>query len=440
MALTLSPDQQHALNEILDFLTDPDEHEMSLGGSAGTGKTFLTSAILKQARKQAPMMQLLLNAKYELNVVLTSSTNKAAKVLSDATGEPASTIHKKLSLRVYNDFKTGKTILRRNPDSDIIKNTLVIIDEASMINKDLLKTIRDLTMNCKVLYIGDPYQLAPVFENVSPVFNDVKKCVYLNTIQRQAAGNPIIGFSQQFRNALDGNAFPAINTLGTEIQHVSGDEFQQQIDQAFNGMFDDNSARVIAWTNARVHQLNSYVRHTIGCSTDYKVGEHLLTNQPILDAKGRPVFNTDDIAEITDIKIGTKDGINGWLIQLNNTLQVFQAYNQAEVVAEIKAESVRNNEIKKVNKYNEHNNLPPTGYKPDWSRYFNLKEDFADLRPIFACTANKAQGSTYGTVFIDLNDIAKCKKNSDIIRMLYTAITRAQYKVVMTGSLPARLY
>ena len=420
--MNLSSDQQTALDTILDFLTDPTEQEMVLGGPAGTGKTFLTGVILKEARKHAPMMKLLLNNKYELNIVLTSSTNKAAKVLQDATGEEAKTIHKLLSLRVYNNYQTGKTSLKRDIDSEVIQNTLIVIDEASMINKDLLDIIRKLTMNCKVLYIGDPYQLAPVFENTAPVFNEIKKQIYLTTIQRQAAGSPIIQFSQLFRDALDGDPFPVIQTYGKEIQHVSSQDFQNKIDFEFKNMFDENAARTVAWTNARVHELNSYIRHITGHNKNYTIGERLLTNKPIFNSTGGVAFNTDDIAEITQITPDTLEDINGWKIELENRVTVFQAYNQAEVLHQIRTEA-------KLAKQ--------TGI---WSRYFTLKDAFADLRPIFACTCNKAQGSTYGTVFIDLNDIAKCTKDSDIIRMLYTSITRAKNSVVMTGFLPARLY
>ncbi len=416
--MKLSHDQQHALNEIMGFLMDPDEHEMALSGAAGTGKTYLTQKILDEVGAQASMIQLLLNEKYEVNVLLASSTNKAAKVLADATNRDARTIHSILGLRVYDDFKTGKTVLKRSRESEVIENTLIIIDEAGMVNKQLLATIRELTLNCKVLYILDKYQLAPVFESDCPVIREIPKQVHLTTIQRQAANSPIISFSQQFVNAQDGHPFPVIQSHGTDIKHVDGNAFQKMIDLEFSNMFHDNQARALAWTNKRVHQLNSYIRHSIGRPAEYEVGEHLLTNNPILGPKGNILFRTDDIAEITKIEPGDFMDVHGWIIELDNRIDVFQAFNQHEVVAAIKAASKDKN----------------------WPLYFSLKNEFGDLRPIFSCTANKAQGSTYDTVFIDLDDFAKCRKNTDIMRMLYTSITRAKNQVIMTGALPTRLY
>jgi exodeoxyribonuclease-5 len=69
---------------------------------------------------------------------------------------------------------------------------------------------------------------------------------------------------------------------------------------------------------------------------------------------------------------------------------------------------------------------------------FEIQEAFADLRPTHAATAYKAQGSTYGTVFIDLHNIGKCNIPSTVARMLYVAITRASNQVVLFGELPAK--
>ena len=415
--MKLSTDQTHALDMVMQFLVDPAEQEMAIWGPAGTGKTVLTKYILRQARKQASMLKLLMGADHKLNTVLTSTTNKAAKVLADATGEQARTIHSLLGLRVYNDYSTGQVTLKRSKDSDVIQNTLIVIDEASMINRELLTIIRSLTHKCKVLYIGDSYQLAPVMENISPVFSDVSAKVELKTIQRQIQGSPIIQFATQFRDALDTGNFPHIQGNGKELIYVDGDDFQSLIDITFP-CAEPNDARIMAWTNNRVHQYNSYIRHISNAGDDYQLGERVLTNQPILMESGKTIFTTDTICTVTGIAHAEKEHIKGWEITLNNKVRIFQAYAQADVVAYLRGLKAEKN----------------------WPKYFAVKDGFADIRPIHACTVNKAQGSTYGEAFIDLTDIGKCTKNSDIIRMLYTAVTRAKDKVIMTGTLPKRLY
>ncbi len=287
-----------------------------------------------------------------------------------------------------------------------------------MANEELLKTIRESTHMCKVIYIGDSYQLAPVFENSCPVFRDVKKQAKLTTIQRQAAGSPIIQFAEGFRNALDTGEFPEIKSYGTDVRLLVGDDFRTLSHQEFTNMPDINHARMVAWTNGRVHQYNEYLRGLNTTSTEYEVGEFLLTNQPILEANKHVLFSTDSIARITAIQESSQQGIDGWLIRLGGVVEVFQAKQQHKVVALIKAHA-RNK---------------------DWVQYFAAKEQFADLRPIYSCTVNKAQGSTYKNIFIDLDDIGRNNKNSEIARLMYTAITRASDKVYMYGALPRRLY
>lgn len=419
MNLTLSPDQDAALKAVIAFLANPSQTEMAISGPAGTGKTVLTRYILEQARdkKLMKMMQLLLNHKNDLNIALTSSTNKAANVLADATGEDAITIHKLLNLIVKNDLKTGLTKVVKTKNTGVIENTFIIIDEASMINSNLLYTIRSCTKNCKVLYIGDGYQLAPVRENIAPVFKEVTNQVKLTTIQRQVAGSPIIQFASEFREALDTNKFPIIKTHGTAIQHLSETEFQSKVDSYFYNIVDSDYARIISWTNSRVHQYNNYVRNLNFVSADYVKDELLITNKPIMEGDKR-IFKGDALVRITDIKPGTEQGIDGWYIQLNDFHNIFQAKQQSHVAQLIKH-------------YAKHK---------DWQNYFFTKDFFADLRPYFSSTIAKAQGSTYKNVFIDVTDIGRNTKNSEIARLMYTAITRASDTVFMRGNLPDRLY
>lgn len=419
--MKLSVDQEAAVQEAMMFLMDdnPDNSEMSISGPAGTGKTVLTKHLLADARKQGKMIKLLSGGdSNEFPVYLTSTTNKAARVLSMACNEKAGTIHSLLGLRVENNYKTGKTTLRRSSSSKVIRNSLIIVDEGSMANEELLKTIREATINCKVIYVGDSYQLAPVFENSCPVFSKVKNQVQLTTIQRQAAGSSIIQFASGFRNALDTGIFPRAETYGIDVQLLDGPQFREMAHKHFGNMKVVDHARMVAWTNSRVHQYNDYLRKLNTTNPDYEVGEFLLTNQPVLGANKQVILSTDAIAQITHIHNGEEDGIEGWDITLNNEIVVFQAKKQYEVIARIKAYA----------------------RAKDWVEYFRAKEQFADLRPIYACTVNKAQGSTYKYVFIDLDDIRRNNKNSEIARLMYTAITRASDKVYMYGSLPDRLY
>jgi ATP-dependent exoDNAse (exonuclease V) alpha subunit len=72
----------------------------------------------------------------------------------------------------------------------------------------------------------------------------------------------------------------------------------------------------------------------------------------------------------------------------------------------------------------------------NWKDFFDVKEKVADLRPTYACTVHKSQGSTYDNVFIDLYSIGKNNKPNEVARLLYVAVTRASNNVYLYGNLP----
>jgi hypothetical protein len=416
--IVLSADQKNAADEFLRFLMNDTDSEMVVQGHAGTGKSFLTAYMLDLIKTSADLLKLLTTNSTDVNVILTATTNKAAKVLSDMAGVPARTIHSLLSLKVTNNYQTGNTGLRQTKDFQAIHNTLIIIDEASMVNTQLLKIIRDSTKSCKVLYIMDSYQLAPIKENFCPAAKVANKCV-LSTIQRQAAGNPIIGFAEGYRKVLDGFPFPPIVAAGTAILRVDGPTFRNMIDTEFNrkGHTVDD-AKILAWKNDRVHQYNTHVRGLYAPSDVFQIGEWVTTNKPILDSKGRVLVTTDSIIQITDMDNDPVMcmGVSCWEITFDGII-VYLPVNPNHVTYRIRLASM---EAKKTN---------------DWAEYFRIKDGFADLRPVHASTVHKSQGSTYRTAFIDLDDIGKNSKASEVARLMYVAVTRASERIVLYGRL-----
>ena len=417
--IILSQDQDDALRKVMAFLYNTTETEVAISGPAGVGKTFLTQVILSKARdpKLAKMLTLIMGHDAVLNVELTSSTNKAATILADVTWENAQTVHKTLGLIVKNDYDTGHTKVVKTKNSKVLQNALLIVDEASMVNKQLLLTIREQTHQCKIIYIGDAYQLAPVKENISPVFEQIQNQIKLTSIQRQQPGNSIIPFASQFRVALDTEVFPVIESMGVNVIHLESKDFEQQIIKNFHVDMDPQHSRILAWTNNRVHAYNAYVRALYTSIPEIYVGEKLITNAPIMD-DGKRIYKGEEVVLITDISQGKEFQIDGNWVQLDHGRSFFMA-NRPEHVQQI------------IKHYAKHK---------DWKNYFDAKDFFIDLRPYYACTVNKAQGSTYQDVFIDVTDIGRNTKKSEIARLMYTAITRAAKTVYLRGELPTRLY
>lgn len=413
--MQLSADQQTAANAFLAFLLDDTKQEILLIGNAGTGKSFLTKYLVQLARNNTKLLKLLGSSNGELNIRFTASTNKAAVVLADKVGEEASTIHSLLGLKVLNDYKTGQTKLQKTNNTEVFYNTLIVIDEASMIDSALLKIIREQTMNCKLLYIGDSAQLAPIFETESPVFASVPDKLELTTIQRQQADNPIIQLSQQLRNSVFTDTFSEIMPNGVQIQHLSGEDFQAEIDRAFTHNYSVDSAKILAWTNTKVLQYNDYIHNLIKNTSDILVGDTMVTNNPILAANGSTAHSTDSFITVRSIEPGKEHDIEGnWITIKETGVRVFVAKDLNEVTTLLK-------------------NLAKA---KEWVQYFKWKDFFADLRNIYASTVHKSQGSTYGTVFIDLSDIGSNNKSNEVARLLYVAITRASEKVIFYGKLP----
>lgn len=145
-------------------------------GGPGTGKTSLARAILAIQQDWRPGS----------TVCLLAPTGKAARRLSESTGLPASTIHSRLKI-----FEGADTTAL-----EMIRDDLVIIDESSMINLWLAKTLfESIAPSSRVVMIGDAAQLQSV--GAGAVFRDIiasdrVPVSRLSGIHRQAAGSAII--------------------------------------------------------------------------------------------------------------------------------------------------------------------------------------------------------------------------------------------------------
>ena len=168
--ITLTKDQQSAMEAFYAFLTDPIETVFVLRGYSGCGKSTLVRTLLDRLPGFIRTSKLINPAQKSYEVMLTATTNKAAENLGSITGQGAVTIHSFLELRVSTDYKTNTTtLIPRN--ADIKEGFLIFIDEASYVDKQLLSYIFKKTANCKIIFIGDPAQLTPVKSQGTPVFD-----------------------------------------------------------------------------------------------------------------------------------------------------------------------------------------------------------------------------------------------------------------------------
>ena len=117
-------------------------------GGPGTGKTTILKGVLS------------LFGRMQLRCVLAAPTGRAAKRLTEVTGEEASTIHRLLEAGI--DPATGNMVFARD-ESNPLKADVVIGDEMSMVDVLLLSDLlRAVPQGKRLIFVGDPDQLPPV--------------------------------------------------------------------------------------------------------------------------------------------------------------------------------------------------------------------------------------------------------------------------------------
>lgn len=146
-------------------------------GSAGTGKSTCIKTLIEVC------------AKLRKTVILAAPTGRAAKRMAEITGEEATTIHRLLEY----DPNTGGFI--KNGD-DLIEGDLLIVDEFSMADLELARSILDaIPTTMSVVFVGDPNQLPSI--GPGSVLKDLIRSgkvpvTDLKQIWRQAEGSLII--------------------------------------------------------------------------------------------------------------------------------------------------------------------------------------------------------------------------------------------------------
>ena len=156
------PDSNKALSEIYEFLLS-DRKEHILEGGAGTGKSVLIQELISKVFVEYQTTAKLVGLEPLEEYRICATTNSAVELLSNSLKFYGSiqTIHKVFGIRLKKNNRTGQY------DYDDfysfnVRNSLIIIDEASMIDPKLHKIIMEKSPDSKLLYVGDWKQLLGV--------------------------------------------------------------------------------------------------------------------------------------------------------------------------------------------------------------------------------------------------------------------------------------
>lgn len=370
---SLSAEQQTAIRAALNYPVS------ILTGGPGTGKTTclkMLITILEEAKKR---------------YALASPTGRAAKRLSEATGRPASTVHRLLGYTPGEGFKHN--------DQNPLNLDLLVVDEASMLDlllaNHLLKALQPGT---HLLLVGDVDQLpsvgaGDVLRNL--IESGIAPVNRLNEIFRQAAGSHIITNAHRInqgrvpifsKDSQDFFLFPAeepeaaaqwVQELVSErIPHKFGLRPLQQI-QVLAPMY--RGLAGVHALNARLQQAlnpeNQAKSEKILFGQLYRQGDKVMQIQNNYD---KDVFN-GDIGIITNIDL------------INHTLVVDFEGQQVSY---------------------------------DWS-------EADQLALAYAVSVHKAQGSEFPAVVIPILTAHYLMLQRNL---LYTAVTRARQLCVLVGS------
>lgn len=424
----LNQGQQEAAESFFEFLLSDNEKEMKLEGPPGTGKSFLlgqmADKILPQYRQICELMG---QEPLYHTVEMMATTNKAANELALSLNRNVSTAHSFLALRVSNDRDTGKTYLETTNRWQVHENKIIIVDEAFTADSDLLGYLDRATLNCKIVYVGDPDQLGPVMETLSPVLRKKIRSCQLTEPVRNADQPALQEACARLRHTVRTGEFLPIQIVPGVIDHVDDAGMQDEIAKHFRQQ--TRQHRILAYSNNRVLQYADHIRELRGLPETFTEGE-LLINNTMTRISKKATLAVEEEVEL--LKIG----------QQSEFLLIDEFDPSGPVQLEVRYATIKtqfNGEFSNVPlPVDREHYLALVKYFArikKWKQHFWLKENIPDLRPRDAATIHKEQGSTRDTVFIDLEDLSRCTQPDTVARLLYVAISRAKRRVVLYGNL-----
>jgi len=423
MSFQFSQDQLDAVNGICNQLLAPNtkSHVLTvLTGSAGTGKTTVVGELINQIAQQSPMT----------SIALCATTHRAATVLEDIVGGPVITGYALFKLRpTINKF--GKETIASAGTCDVPHESVVIIDEASMIGNKFLKSIVDIVTNrsLKLVFVGDPFQLPPPTD-VCSIFDGSLSTFTLTQVHRQLGGNPVLEKANEFREYIEGirSTEPvletSINSKGEGIHVLPHADFvtkfvQKYIDYSAGAEVD---IPLCTYTNESAINYNSMVRKAAYFLEDtmepFYPGERLIANSVVMHGD-KTILTNNEIVYVDSYVEAESYDIPGYLVTIQGDYNKYQKSNIKSVFSpktKAAAEKILKEEKALATK---------SKSKKDWQAYYKIKNSLADLRPPFAGTTHKAQGGTFPAVFIDKININKCRDPITRARLFYVALTRA---------------
>lgn len=451
-------EQANALDVFARFLTDRNPQVvMILRGSAGTGKTSLSGAIVRT-------LQSILQ-----KVMLLAPTGRAAKVFSLNSGTPAYTIHR----RIYREKSFSGVDGQFNLNDNLFTDTLFMVDEASMVANmglggmsfgsgclldDLVHFVYQ-GRNDRLMLIGDKAQLPPVGEEESPALNAAMLQGYgltvyecdLNEVLRQSEQSGILYNATMIRQMIthdDITQLPKIRFTGfSDIRQMPGAELIEALADSYHHVGLDDTI-VVTRSNKRANIFNQGIRNMVlDREEELSQGDILMivkNNYYWMEEERKKIKEKDNQVPSNDIPAFLANGDRAKVLKVRRRIDLygfrfatlllqFPDYGNYELEATVLLDTLTSE-------------APALTHEQQEQLFHQIEEDYQDVplkadrmkairqdqfynalqvKFAYAVTCHKAQGGQWAHVYVDQGYMTDDMLTPDYIHWLYTAFTRA---------------
>ena len=363
-------------------------------GGPGTGKTTILRGILS------------LLGQMQLRCLLAAPTGRAAKRLTEVTGEDASTIHRLLEAGI--DPNTGNMVFARDEDNPL-KADAVIVDEMSMVDVQLLcALLRAIPQGKRLILVGDPDQLPPVgpgFPFRDMLRSEVLPTVRLTEIFRQAQKSLIVMNAHRVNRG----EMPDLKTVNSDFFFMRRTS-EEAVAQLIRDLCTTRLPKNMGIPPEQIQVLCPTRKGGVGTVNLNRLLQAAL-NPPTPEKKERPfgdfLFREGDrvmqIKNNYDIVWKSCDGTTAGTGIFNGDVGVIREIDPG-------AETM-------------------TLVFDDRETVYDFTQ-LNELEPAYAMTVHKSQGSEYRAVILTAWNGSPYLLNRSI---LYTAITRARELLIVVG-------
>ena len=438
--------QATALHHLSAFLLSKKSNPTYiLRGYAGTGKTTLVTTLVKTLPEIG------------FNYVLMAPTGRAAKVMSSYTHRYASTIHKK----IYQVMSFPDGSIRMTRAQNKYKNTVFIVDEASMIGEEkefgtrsLLDDLLEYVFSgeqCRLLLIGDTAQLPPVGNEESPALDiDYLQSQFpltiaafeLTEVKRQALCSGILYNATLLREKITNDdpvyTLPLFDVDFDDTLRIDPEGFEELLHQAFDSG-QGNDCVIICKSNKRANLFNQAIRSRI-----LNIEGEIATSDKLMIVKNNyfwadgnkeiSFIANGDLAEI--MRINHYEELYGF--RFADVTLSFPDYPESPYMdVKILLDTLNSNSASLTE---EESTRLRQAIEADYMDIPNRRERFKAMKQnpwynalqvkfAYALTCHKTQGGQWKRVFVDSSLNLKDELEKEDLRWLYTAVTRAQEKL-----------